>query len=748
MRFPSTRPWPLLLILAVALAIRLWFAQGLVHKADALFLGFMAGDIARGAAFPLVYYGQNYMGTLEAWLTAPLFLLTGPTWWGIGFAPIFVSTLGVISFYLLGHSLAGERAGLLAASLWAAATPFSMMFYTITPRGCYPEIICGGALALWYATECWKGRTFTASAAAGMGVLLGLLLWASVIAAPLIITVALFILIAGGRRVINKANLLAMAGFLAGAALYLPQALRASGERTLHANPAQMVDRIPAFAQTVRDSFLPYAFLQPPPWLTGAGWFSLILFLAPFCLLAFLAVARPSPRRGGVFLPLLVYTLLFLAAYLTHEKAMELQTRYVTPLFVPLIAATAMALARLEFARGAVAWALVAALAVSSFAQNRLTFDSLHKEGADQMAATETLYGTLREHGIRSLVIGDYELGTRLAWMGRVRGDSLAVMDYSGSRDVTMSLAVERDLNAALIIPPANAAWIAEQYRVCCGDNFKVIPLGPYQALLPGAPTGGPAVTIPPSRWVINDQSRPLGDRKFSTTIATDAPVTVELASVEAISRIRAIFGHRRPAQAAWLASMNGVQWSPLTPYKDPSPLIPVGPKMFTRTSFDPEREWEEWRFAPVKARFLRLDVRQPAGALFDIHELFIYAPGGTGGAGAIDVDELRALVRRENVTTLTVDRWTAASLHGASPDVKVVMPSLRSLATGEITSRWAIRPGFAALVAPEDGPELTERLDLGGAKYKSLALGGHTLYMFTAPAGETWWTGFTLIDW
>lgn len=746
MRSLSARPWPLFLILTLALAARLWFAHGLVHKADALYLGFMAADIARGAAFPLVYYGQNYMGTLEAWLTAPLFLLTGATWWGIGFAPIFVSTLGVIPFFLLGRTLAGERAGFIAAALWAMATPFSMMFYTITPRGCYPEIICGGALALWYATERWKGRVFTPAAALGVGLLLGLLLWASVIAAPLIITVALFIIISDGRRVFNKANLLAVAGFLASAALYLPQALRASGERTLQLDIARVADHIPAFMKTLRDSFLPYEFLNPAPWLTGAGWFSLILFLAPFCVLALYAIARPSPRRGGVFLPLLVYTLLFLAAYLTHEKAMELQTRYVTPLFAPLIAATAAALARLDFARGAVAWALVGALAISNLAQNRLTFASLHKEGADQLSATENLYGALRDTGIHSLVIGDYELGTRLAWMGRVEGEPLAVMDYSGSRDVAMSLAAERDPDAALIIPSAKAKWLAEQYRACCGENFKIIPLGPYQALLPGAPSGGPATSIPPSRWVINDQSRPLGDRRFSTTVATDAPVTVELATVETITRIRVIFGHRRPAQAAWFASIDGVQWTPLTPYKDPSPFIPIGPKMFTRTSFDPEREWEEWRFAPSAARFLRLDVRQPAGAPYDIHELFIYGPGDF--TGAVDMDELRALMRRERVTTLAANRWIASHLHDAEPGVTLVMPSLRSLAKEEINSRWTIEPGFAALAGPEDGPELQQLLAQSGVSYKPLALGGYTMYLFTAPGGEMWWTGFTLIDW
>jgi hypothetical protein len=45
--------------------------------ADQAIVGLMAKHLAELRAFPLFYYGQNYMLGVEAWLAAPVFLIAG-----------------------------------------------------------------------------------------------------------------------------------------------------------------------------------------------------------------------------------------------------------------------------------------------------------------------------------------------------------------------------------------------------------------------------------------------------------------------------------------------------------------------------------------------------------------------------------------------------------------------------------------------------------------------------------------------
>src|SRR5439155_10592594 len=48
-------------------------------NSDEASMALMAWHIARGVHFPIFFYGQHYMGALEAYLAAPLFALFGPS---------------------------------------------------------------------------------------------------------------------------------------------------------------------------------------------------------------------------------------------------------------------------------------------------------------------------------------------------------------------------------------------------------------------------------------------------------------------------------------------------------------------------------------------------------------------------------------------------------------------------------------------------------------------------------------------
>src|SRR5256885_3531353 len=114
---------PLWLCLLAALLIRVWLVyhtHGVIDGDEAM-VGIQAEHILRGE-HPYYFYGQPYMGSLEAYLMAILFAIAGPSVWMLRAEPILLS-LAVVW-------LTWKLAGILADA--AQLPPFSrQMFKTI-----------------------------------------------------------------------------------------------------------------------------------------------------------------------------------------------------------------------------------------------------------------------------------------------------------------------------------------------------------------------------------------------------------------------------------------------------------------------------------------------------------------------------------------------------------------------------------------------------------------------------------------
>jgi hypothetical protein len=126
----AARPWVLPVVAGVAslLARGLLVAHtGAMIDGDEAMVGLQAEGILRGQ-FPTYFYGQTYMGTLEAYLAAPLVALLGPTGWALRVVPMALSLLLVYLTWRLAravlptdHPLTPLLAGL--AALVAALPP-------------------------------------------------------------------------------------------------------------------------------------------------------------------------------------------------------------------------------------------------------------------------------------------------------------------------------------------------------------------------------------------------------------------------------------------------------------------------------------------------------------------------------------------------------------------------------------------------------------------------------------------------
>ena len=178
-------------------------------NSDEAITGLVALHIARGEAAPAYFYGQDYMGALEAYLAAPLFAAFGP-----GVAALRVPLLLVYALFLLAMFFVARR---LYSPGVAAATVVVLSFGAdrvlkseLIAGGGYPEITLFAAVLFLLA-----GRR-SIPAAAGFGLVAGLSVWSDPLVLPYVGAAGLVMLAVIWR---SPVRLLALgAGLLAGAA--------------------------------------------------------------------------------------------------------------------------------------------------------------------------------------------------------------------------------------------------------------------------------------------------------------------------------------------------------------------------------------------------------------------------------------------------------------------------------------------------------------------------------------------------
>jgi 4-amino-4-deoxy-L-arabinose transferase-like glycosyltransferase len=126
------------LALGIALLVRALLiarAPGILDGDEAL-VGIQAERIAAGTEHPLpvFFYGQPYMGALEAYLAAGLFRLVGPSVPALRLVPLFFALLLVALTYELARRVAGRPAASVAALL-AALPPLYVGVWSVKARG-------------------------------------------------------------------------------------------------------------------------------------------------------------------------------------------------------------------------------------------------------------------------------------------------------------------------------------------------------------------------------------------------------------------------------------------------------------------------------------------------------------------------------------------------------------------------------------------------------------------------------------
>lgn len=188
-------------------------------------MGLMALHILRRGEHPIFFYGQNYMGALEAYLGAAAFKLFGVSVVSLRLGVLLLFALFLASTYLLAALLYNRRVALVSVVVLGLGT-HEILFRQLEAAGGYSETLAFGSLAMLLASwlslshcpEPTKAPRRTRWAAYfAWGLVVGLGLWSDVLVLPFVVSAGAVLLLLCWRELRTLALALLGLGFIVGA---------------------------------------------------------------------------------------------------------------------------------------------------------------------------------------------------------------------------------------------------------------------------------------------------------------------------------------------------------------------------------------------------------------------------------------------------------------------------------------------------------------------------------------------------
>jgi hypothetical protein len=116
-------------------------------SSDEAWPGLMAMHILKGE-FPVVYWGQSYMGTQESFFQAGTIALCGPTVFAVRIYALLMCFLFLLASWQLARRIGGDSAGVTLLALLAIPPPYLAMNGALIPPDNYLACITLGSFAL------------------------------------------------------------------------------------------------------------------------------------------------------------------------------------------------------------------------------------------------------------------------------------------------------------------------------------------------------------------------------------------------------------------------------------------------------------------------------------------------------------------------------------------------------------------------------------------------------------------------
>ncbi len=654
-------------LLLLGAAARLFGCWALRHNMnlDAGVVALMTKHIAEGKAFPVFFYGQPHMGSLEALFGGLFSRLFGLSGFTVCLGTAFVAFWILPIVYLWARDSAGRTAG-WAATAFCIMGPSGFFHYNVSPRGGYAAVLTFGALLLWWSTRMatrWiRDRRQSGLDFFLLGIGAGLAWWNSQLTTAAILTAALLLLIVLRRQVFTWRLGPGVLGFFTGSAPFWVYNIRHDWASFEFAGTFGRVKLSDGLTWFFTDRFT--SLMVPhigPDWLPPLVVWLYVLFALYGCWLLYRAYRIKEWPLALSLSGILLFTLIFSLLYSSSHFAAIRTPRYFLPMVAPL--AVLMGIATAQWTRRLprpVAWMPILFLIGMQWPVLPWAL-STEKRQHTQLKFVHTLEEFLEGEELDIV----FASNRRRAWNFALR-ERIAFVDLQGDfyrpnaqrAEWAERIAVLENYGALREF--ARTAGISHRThrvgRIDVDYDFEALPVG-WKA-------------IPPDqiRSIEDPNGRDVRDALMDHNMHTrwhaqhadrEEYVIVNFAMPVEISGLRMLATDRNGYPYHW--SVEGKtpegEWKTLRE--------PAG---FTRYFWSGSRPyWAgpyfrlEARFPPVRLTRLRIRNQPKRGDwVWSIHTLQVFGPDDPAVLEETELSTLIDLLNRRGIKRLYADRWVA----------------------------------------------------------------------------------------
>jgi hypothetical protein len=725
--------------------VRLLFIFTPPMDSDQAVTGLMARHIL-GGEFPFFFYGQDYCGSIEAYLASIIFLFLGASRFTLDLTICLESLFLILFIYYLARQIFDETTALLSA-LFTALGSYYLIFHSVLARAAYIEIPIIGVLLLIvtlkivFRQEAYKRLFFI------LGVLCGLGLWTHFLIVFYLPPVFLFWFIKDRWFWIRPSILFFFLGLILGGLPLWSHNIAhplvtwhylfdnaGSHEPALTSLKDFFLYRFPDILGIRNNGtgkfFIPYfSFFMYPAYL---GSFLVLLF---YRRKGFLGLGKLRLDKSDGLDLLLLFLFLFPIIFSLSGFASAHTSRYLQPLFSVLPILMAVLTIRIKSFSVALASLFLVFHLFSNVYGTMTVLPLVSKEQTGQYRQARenitNLFKFLKEKNIKLVYAPEYWHSVQLTFDAQ---EKIIFGQPTGDRYPLYTELIDRDDRPAFLFTGENKEF--EETLINIGGTFRKSQVNRYSVYYDFSPPLSRFTELSPTGWTATADNDPTAamamfDRNLATRWSSSEPqppgtfIQIDLGKiVPDLGRITLFSGNPEniPRGLQLEISLDGREWQMVSEIQGPGGFLYwSGPHPFYR----PQGGRIDMTFPPCSGRFIKLT---PTGKdspyPWSVAECFIYQAHPRSEQTTDGLPALLAFLKGVPAAQIYTTPWIESHLTG-NQGFKQKKSESREGLVPELSNALFV-------VEPENGPALANYLKKNfSIPYLERYVGSQALFIF-----------------
>jgi len=701
------------LILLIAILVRGLTLLTPELWSDETNVGLMSLRVMNGE-FPVFFYGQAFMGSLEAYLAGALFLLTGATPFALELLPVLLSLIFLFLLFVLARNYFGSLVARYSILL-LALPPLFFLRWVHEARPHYPLTLVFGTLLLLLSHQVIYRKSSPSKKTLlylTMGVIGGVGWWTNYLIITFILPVAFFLFLDNKKIVFSLNCFFSLFFFVIGSSPLWVYNVTHHFPIAGITNPGALANLLPYLKDFFTNAF-PILLGFLPPLTENKGDLIGYLIIGPIYLLAFfyyLFIFRKNLRSastlglnrdfsGDLLIHVFLLNLFLHLATNYGSRLSDNDQKYFLPFYVCFPVFVSLFLANLNKKQAVLSRLLLALILISNLIglvrHDGWTVLNVgkYKTYQDQQASEDRLIRFLTQNRYDRFYYG--VPGKTLTFKSK---EALIASDLY--QEGYPKYADQVDSSRRLAYLSQGESEVFEDNIKAIGGSFKKIKAGDgyllYTAFHPPAESFQP---IPRHLWTGTSDLYPMDvknafDGDIATGWGTRGPqkqgtyFLIDLGKVATVGKIAYIPANYREVPVGYEVSLSldGRTWQTVSKVPEyHGPTFWSGPNPLTKV----RQGRIETVFPAQPCRFVKISLLQDSnGNAWSINELFLFSPDDHSKKGASpiptegDITQLLNFFQEQGIHFVYADHWLSAEIRVKSGWKIQTPPS--NLFTGE----------------------------------------------------------------